>query len=181
MGCTKKQPEMVLGAQKHPLEKQVELIDNAYAVLGNTVNGVYYDNSGLFSVVIPTDMNISSTSSYSGNHVRIENTLEQYAVEIWRIDGIQYKPSPREDCIWAFIDKATYSEFGHRATNVGTCYPIASGGSIVFVHLKYWQGYTWQLEAQVSPDFLVEGKMATEEFIDSIAWQEAKESVPKTQ
>lgn len=176
MGCQKKTPEISSVTTGHPLERQVDLVDKVNSVSGTTVDGVYYDNSGLFSVVIPTDMNISSVSSYSGKHVRIENTLEQYAVEIWRIDGIQYKPSPREDCIWAFIDRATYSEFGNRATNVGTCYPIASGGSIVFVHLKYWQGYTWQLEAQVSPDFLVEGKQATEDFIASIVWQAKEDS-----
>ena len=142
----------------------------------SVVDGQYIDPSGNFSLFIPEDWFISNTSSFAEKRVSVQHTVQRYRVEVWRVPGTHYRPSPREGCVWAFSDKGLYDGWSEsRATNIATCYPISANDDLIFVYLRHWKGSTWQLEGHVSPDVLVEGERETRQLIQTISWLDGEQ------
>lgn len=178
LACKKKtEPTLVLG--EHPLRGQAEPLDGTFGQVGLVKEGVYEDSTGLFSLSIPEDWDVEHGNPFGERRLKLNHEIEDYYVEVWRLPGAQYRPTTREDCIWAFIDRGLYSDWSNsRLTNVGTCYPAGDSNHVIFVYIKHWQGFTWQLEGHVSLDVLVEGERETREVVQSLSWH-VVESVQK--
>lgn len=178
LGC-KKKPEPPIVSGEHPLRGQAEPLDGTFGQIGVVKEGIYLDYTGLFSVDVPEDWEVTQGNLFGERRLELHHEIEDYYVEVWRFPGVQYRPTTREDCIWAFIDRGLYSDWSNnRLTNVGTCYPTGDSNYVIFVYIKHWQGFTWQLEGHVSLDVLVEGERETRERIQSIRWN-VVESVQK--
>lgn len=157
----------------HPINRWGDLHNTSSKKqqFGQFQNGAYYPISGDFSVVVSGNWQVDVSGEGTGLQLRVENLVDDCAVEIWKYEGIQYRPASKEGCIWSFQDKGLYISWGQsRAVNVGTCHPIDSTSSLVFVYLYHQEGYTWQLESHISRDNLVDGLHQSESVLQSITW-----------
>lgn len=137
------------------------------------INGVYHSNSAEFSLAIPTMWQVDVSGTLSGLQLRLENAVDDCAIEIWKYEGIQYRPISREECIWSFQDKGLYIDWGNsRAVNVATCHPVNSSADMIFVYLAHKNGNTWQLESHISRNNLVEGIHQAELVLQAINWND---------
>lgn len=171
LGCPKPTPEPAAIVSEHPLRKQAQPLELELGQTGLIENGVYTDSTKLFSVVVPEDWVIEDGNPFGERRIYMRHRVEDYHIEVWRVPGTQYRPVPREDCLWGFVDRGLYTDWSsNRTVNVATCYPTDESHSVIFVHLKHWKGSTWQLEGHVSLDVLVEGERATRMLIQSINW-----------
>jgi len=138
-------------------------------------DGVYRDAQEFFTLEVSDDWIPSLGVLYGGLHLRLEHIAEETAIEVWSFQGIQYKPAPRDECIWSFLDKGLYNEWGFsRSVNVATCHPIDNREMVIFAYLLHKFGRTWQLEAHVSRDNLVEGRRIAEELLQDINWSDVE-------
>ena len=170
-GC-KKREQFEQATPKTIFEKSSVKIDNTQNPAGWIEGGTYYDASEYFSVFIEEEWEASIGVLYAGLHLRMEHATDDAAIEVWSFQGIQYKPAPRDECLWSFVDKGLYNDWGYtRAVNVATCHPIENSDEIIYVYLLHKYGRTWQLEAHVSRDNLVEGTLSTEQMLRSITWK----------
>lgn len=171
MGCPKPTPESPKMVSEHPLRTIAEPLEMQVGQTGLIEDGVYIDSTKLFSIPVPEDWIVEEGNPFGERRILMRHRVEEYHIEIWRVPGTQYRPVPREDCLWAFIDRGLYSDWSeHRTVNVATCYPTDDSHSVIFVYLKHWKGSTWQLEGHVSLDVLVEGERETRALIQSVSW-----------
>ena len=141
---------------------------------GRIIDGVYRPYSEKFSLEVSGNWQVDVSGDRAGLQLRLENVVEDCAVEIWKYEGIQYRPASKEGCIWAFQDKGLYISWGQsRAVNVATCHPIDSSDEVIFVYLYHQDGNTWQLESHVSRNNLVAGLHQSETVLQSINWNDA--------
>ena len=171
LGCPKPTPERAQIVDNHPLRRVAEPLELQIGQTGVIENGVYVDSTKLFSVEIPDDWIVEDGNPFGERRIFMRHRVEEYHIEIWRVPGTQYRPVPREDCLWAFVDRGLYSDWSaNRTVNVATCYPTNDSHTVIFVYLKHWKGATWQLEGHVSLDILVEGERETRALIQSVSW-----------
>ena len=172
-GCPKKTPNEVNNS--HPLTRwgTAEGLETSKQEFVEMINGVYHSNSAEFSLAIPTMWQVDVSGTLSGLQLRLENAVDDCAIEIWKYEGIQYRPISREECIWSFQDKGLYIDWGNsRAVNVATCHPVNSSADMIFVYLAHKNGNTWQLESHISRNNLVEGIHQAELVLQAINWND---------
>ena len=171
LGCPKPIPEAPKVMSDHPLRDKAKPLELQMSQTGLIEDGVYIDSTKLFSVEVPEDWIVEEGNPFGERRLFMRHRVEEYHIEIWRIPGTQYRPVPREDCLWAFVDRGLYSDWSeNRTVNVATCYPTNDSHSVIFVYLKHWKGSTWQLEGHVSLDVLVEGERETRALIQNVNW-----------
>ena len=171
VGCPKPTPEPAQIVNDHPLRRVAQPLEVQIGQTGVIENGVYVDSTKLFSVEIPDDWIVEEGNPFGERRMFMRHRVEEYHIEVWRVAGTQYRPVPREDCLWAFVDRGLYSDWSeNRTVNVATCYPTNDSHTVIFVYLKHWKGATWQLEGHVSLDVLVEGERETRTLIQSVNW-----------
>ena len=171
LGCPKPTPEPIQVVDDHPFRNLAQPLELEIGQTGLIEDGVYIDSTKLFSVNIPDDWVVEEGNPFGERRIFMRHRVEEYHIEIWQIPGTQYRPVPREDCLWAFVDRGLYSDWSeNRTVNVATCYPTNDSHTVIFVYLKHWKEATWQLEGHVSLDILVEGERETRELIQSVSW-----------
>ena len=174
LGCQKKAAVEQLQPQSI-FEKYSTEIDENPSPAGYIFENRYIDQSEYFSVEVPADWTFEIGARYSGLHLRMEQQAEEAAVEIWSFQGVQYKPAPRDECVWAFVDKGLYREWGFvRSVNVATCHPLTEQDQVIYGYLFHQYGRTWQLEAHVNRDNLVAGQIIAIDLLQSIQWSDAE-------
>lgn len=172
-GCRPKKTEESLGS--HPLTRwgNIEEEESNEQSFGRIVDGVYHPYSGEFSLKVSANWQVDISGEQSGLQLRLDNVVEDCAIEIWKYEGIQYRPASKEGCLWAFQDKGLYINWGQsRAVNVATCHPIDNADDLIFVYLYHREGSTWQLESHVSRNNIVEGLHQSEKILQSISWSD---------
>ena len=172
-GCRPKKTKESLGT--HPLTRWGNIeVEQDQQTFGRIVDGIYRPYSEKFSLEVSGNWQVDISGDQTGLQLRLENVVEDCAVEIWKYEGIQYRPASKEGCIWAFQDKGLYTSWGQsRAVNVATCHPVESVDELVFVYLYHQDGNTWQLESHVSRNNLAEGLHQSEKVLQSINWNVA--------
>ncbi len=166
----KKKPKPMVPISDHPMRTKAEPLDAFIGSTGQIENGIYFDSTTHFSIPIPEDWEVVEGNPFGDRRLKMRHRLEEYHIEIWRVQGAQDLVS-REDCIWAFVDQGSYRSVLHQdVQQLASCYPTDQSNRVIFARTKYWQGYTWQLEAHVSLNVLVEGERETTELFDSINW-----------
>ena len=76
---------------------------------GAIVDGVYIDSTKLFSVSVPEDWSVVPGSQFGELRVIVQHSIDDYSVQIWKVNGTHYRPTVREDCVWSFVDKGLYT------------------------------------------------------------------------
>ena len=121
LGCPKPTPEPTQIVDDHPLRSLAEPLELQIGQTGVIENGVYVDSTKLFSVEIPDDWIVEEGNPFGERRMFMRHRVEEYHIEIWRVPGTQYRPVPREDCLWAFVDRGLYSDWSeNRTVNVAT-------------------------------------------------------------
>jgi len=172
-GCLRKTPNE--NSNSHPSTRwgDIEDTDISSQEFTGIIDGVYHSNSAEFSLEIPTMWQVDVSGQLSGLQLRLENAVDDCAIEIWKYEGIQYRPVSREGCIWSFQDKGLYIDWGNsRAVNVATCHPVDSSSDMILVYLAHKDGNTWQLESYISRNNLVEGVHQAESVLQAISWSD---------
>lgn len=148
------------------------VLDSQQIESGTLQDGVFTDAGGYFSLSIPEDWVVEHGSAFSDKVLKVTSPLNEYAVEIRQLPLQSTSPIPHQECIWAFVDDGLYRMNRIETQKMGTCYPINDSEMVIFVYLFQSQGYTWQLEGQVNPNYLVEGEHVTSNIISSIIWND---------
>ena len=147
-------------------------LDTQQIESGVVQDGIFKDSDGHFSIEIPNDWKLESGTLFGEKVLRISSPLQEYAVEIRKLPLDTVNPVPHQECIWAFADQGLYQSDNQLTHQVATCYPIEESDMIIFVYMRRDDFYTWQLEGQVNPNYLVEGGHVTANIIDSIIWSD---------
>ena len=172
-GCRPKISRPETGISSHPIHRWGENKGDDFrkARFGRIEEGRYYAHSGEFSLPVSGNWQVEVSGNQVGLLLRVENVIDDCAIEIWKYEGIQYRPTSKNGCIWSFQDKGLYSQWGQsRAVNVATCRPIESTDDLVFVYLYHRNGNTWQLESHVSRNNLIDGLHQSDQLLREISW-----------
>jgi len=173
-GCNKNKQEFENAKPKTIFEKTSIDIDESSSPAGRVEEGVYYDSSDFFSIDIPEDWDVNIGVQYGGLHLRFDHIADEASIEVWSFHGVQYKPAPRDECIWSFLDKGLYMEWGFtRSVNIATCVPIDNEQRIIYAYIMHKHGRTWQLESHVSRENMVVGKQISDQVLRQINWNDA--------
>ena len=134
---------------------------------GKIVENRYIDkDNGLKVPVNDAVFEIGHTDS----NRKLKAIYTNFTIEYWFFDDILIQPVPLQDCTWDFIDRGMYQSTKKYDINVvATCFPKENNDYITFGYFSYINGGTWQIEAHLPIDKMLESKKEAETVISQLS------------
>ena len=107
---------------------------------------------------------------HNDSNRKLKAIYTNFIIEYWFFDDILIQPAPLQDCTWDFIDRGMYQTIKKYNINVvATCFPNENNDYITFGYFNYINGGTWQIEAHLPIDKMLESKKEVEKIISQVS------------
>lgn len=141
---------------------------------GAVVDGVFHDATHGLTVRLPPGWTAEVGADSGELRVRLDGRgANPTRVEIWRFDGLELDPRPREACTWTFQDLGPHHGVpGSEDLVLATCTPRAPAADRVFAWITPRGGATWQLEVHAPWARMLEGHDEGAAVLQTIRWND---------
>ena len=138
---------------------------------GKIIDNIYIDKEN--GLKVPVNEAIFEIGHNDSNR-KLKAVYTNFVIEYWFFDDILIQPAPLQDCTWDFIDRGMYQTTKKYNINVvATCFPKENNDYITFGYFNYINGGTWQIEAHLPIDKMLESKKEAEKIISQVSIDDA--------